>query len=89
MKVTPFTLACLFFAPTPFYGVEQEIIVLRDGVIKERGRHDALLAQGGLYASMWTRQREATEAEEQLKRMREADEFGIFDRRRLADPDNA
>jgi ATP-binding cassette, subfamily B, heavy metal transporter len=65
-----------------------EIIVLKDGVIAERGRHGELLEQKGLYASMWDRQREATEAEEQLKRMREADEFGIFDRRRLADPDN-
>ncbi|WP_422370752.1 ABCB family ABC transporter ATP-binding protein/permease [Hoeflea sp.] len=66
-----------------------EIIVLKDGVIAERGRHSELLARKGLYASMWDRQREATEAEEQLKRMREADEFGIFDRRRLADPDDA
>ncbi|WP_420410011.1 ABCB family ABC transporter ATP-binding protein/permease [Hoeflea sp.] len=66
-----------------------EIIVLKDGVIAERGRHAELLAQKGLYASMWDRQREATEAEEQLKRMREADEYGIFDRRRIADPDEA
>ncbi|MEQ8479414.1 MAG: ABC transporter ATP-binding protein/permease [Hoeflea sp.] len=66
-----------------------EIIVLKDGVIAERGRHGELLAQKGLYASMWDRQREATEAEEQLKRMREADEFGIFDRRRVTDPDGA
>jgi ATP-binding cassette subfamily B protein len=66
-----------------------EIIVLKDGKIAERGRHGELLAQKGLYASMWDRQREATEAEEQLKRMREADEFGIFDRRRLSDPDSA
>ncbi|MEQ8306983.1 MAG: ABC transporter ATP-binding protein/permease [Hoeflea sp.] len=66
-----------------------EIIVLKDGVIAERGRHGELLEQKGLYASMWDRQREATEAEEQLKRMREADEFGIFDRRRLSDPDSA
>jgi phosphatidylserine decarboxylase len=45
-------------------------------VIAERGRHAELLAHKGLYASMWDRQREATEAEEQLKRMREEDEFG-------------
>jgi len=43
-----------------------EIIVLRDGVIAERGRHQALLAQDGLYAQMWNRQREASEAEELL-----------------------
>jgi ABC-type transport system involved in Fe-S cluster assembly fused permease/ATPase subunit len=30
-----------------------EIIVLQDGQVAERGRHAALLAQGGLYARMW------------------------------------
>lgn len=59
-----------------------EIIVLKDGQIAERGRHGELLEQKGLYASMWDRQREATEAEEQLNRMREDDEFGIVTRRR-------
>ena len=59
-----------------------EIIVLKDGQIAERGRHADLLSQKGLYASMWDRQREATEAEEQLKRMREDDELGIVTRRR-------
>jgi ATP-binding cassette, subfamily B, heavy metal transporter len=54
-----------------------EIIVLRAGEIAERGTHHALLAQGGLYASMWNRQREATMAEEQLKQMRESDDMGI------------
>ena len=44
-----------------------EIIVLRDGVIAERGRHQALLARDGLYAQMWNRQREASEAEEILR----------------------
>ncbi|MGB3336789.1 MAG: ABC transporter ATP-binding protein/permease [Devosia sp.] len=43
-----------------------EILVLRDGVVAERGSHGALLAQDGLYAQMWNRQREATEAEEKL-----------------------
>jgi len=33
-----------------------EIIVLGDGRIVERGRHAALLAQGGAYAAMWQRQ---------------------------------
>ncbi|MEQ1771554.1 MAG: ABC transporter ATP-binding protein/permease [Devosia sp.] len=41
-----------------------EIIVLRDGVIAERGTHQMLLMRDGLYAQMWNRQREATEAEE-------------------------
>src|SRR6202041_376098 len=36
-----------------------EIIVLDNGVIVERGTHARLLAAGGLYASMWNRQREA------------------------------
>lgn len=41
-----------------------EIIVLRDGQIAERGTHSGLLAKQGLYAQMWNRQREASEAEE-------------------------
>ncbi|HEV7344705.1 MAG TPA: ABC transporter ATP-binding protein/permease [Devosia sp.] len=45
-----------------------EILVLRDGAIAERGNHADLLQQDGLYAQMWNRQREATEAEEQLMR---------------------
>ncbi len=41
-----------------------EIIVLRDGRVAERGRHAALLARGGLYARMWALQAEQeTEAE--------------------------
>ena len=43
-----------------------EIIVLDQGVIVERGTHGALLATGGLYASMWNRQREAEMAREIL-----------------------
>jgi ATP-binding cassette subfamily B protein len=43
-----------------------EIIVLDQGVIVERGTHAALLRQGGLYASMWNRQREAEAAREKL-----------------------
>jgi ABC-type transport system involved in Fe-S cluster assembly fused permease/ATPase subunit len=43
-----------------------EIIVLDDGVIVERGTHHQLLLKGGLYASMWNRQREAQEALEKL-----------------------
>jgi ATP-binding cassette, subfamily B, heavy metal transporter len=33
-----------------------EIIVLHDGVIEERGNHAALLARDGLYAKMWAMQ---------------------------------
>lgn len=43
-----------------------EIIVLDQGRIAERGTHTQLLAAGGLYASMWNRQREAQEARERL-----------------------
>jgi ATP-binding cassette subfamily B protein len=43
-----------------------EIIVLDQGTIAERGTHSELLAAGGLYASMWNRQREAQEARERL-----------------------
>ncbi|RMI03878.1 ABC transporter ATP-binding protein/permease [Sinorhizobium meliloti] len=57
-----------------------EIIVLKGGVIAERGTHGELIDRGGLYASMWSRQREATQAEEQLKRVRESDDLGIVDR---------
>lgn len=43
-----------------------EIIVLDQGKIAERGTHSQLLAASGLYASMWNRQREAQEARERL-----------------------
>ena len=59
-----------------------EIIVLKDGQIAERGHHVDLLRAKGLYASMWDRQREATEAEERLRIAREGDEFGVVVRRR-------
>ena len=62
-----------------------EIIVLQGGQIVERGTHRALLGQGGLYKSMWDRQREATEAEERLRRAREGDADGVIVRRRTAE----
>jgi len=46
-----------------------EIIVLDQGRIAERGTHSQLLATRGLYASMWNRQREAQEAREKLARI--------------------
>jgi ABC-type transport system involved in Fe-S cluster assembly fused permease/ATPase subunit len=51
-----------------------EIIVVDRGEIVERGTHMALLAKGGLYASMWNRQREAEEARERLARASEEEE---------------
>jgi ATP-binding cassette subfamily B protein len=62
-----------------------EIIVLQDGQIAERGTHAALMRKHGLYASMWDRQREATEAEERLRIARESDEFGVVVRRRTSE----
>jgi ATP-binding cassette subfamily B protein len=59
-----------------------EIIVLRDGRIAERGTHRSLLAARGLYTEMWERQREASEAEERLRLARETDEAGVIVRRR-------
>jgi ATP-binding cassette subfamily B protein len=53
-----------------------EIIVLRDGEIAERGTHYRLLSKQGLYAQMWNRQREASEAEE-LARRKLADAEGF------------
>jgi len=48
-----------------------EIIVIEKGRIVERGTHRALLAMGGVYAAMWSRQREAEEAR---RRLAEADD---------------
>ena len=51
-----------------------EIIVMDQGRIAERGTHSQLLASGGLYASMWNRQREAQEARERLARIADENE---------------
>ena len=56
-----------------------EIIVLDRGRIVERGTHGELLAHGGLYASMWNRQREAEQARERLAQV--ADEGEAPNRR--------
>ncbi len=43
-----------------------EIIVLEDGAISERGTHQALLDAQGPYAAMWARQQEAAQLKETL-----------------------
>jgi ABC-type transport system involved in Fe-S cluster assembly fused permease/ATPase subunit len=42
------------------------ILVLDGGRLIEQGRHAELMAKGGLYASLWNRQRQADEAREVL-----------------------
>lgn len=41
-----------------------EILVLKEGEIVERGRHDELLKENGVYASMWSQQQEPEKKEE-------------------------
>ncbi|MEM6492509.1 MAG: ATP-binding cassette domain-containing protein, partial [Pseudomonadota bacterium] len=51
-----------------------EILVLQAGRIVERGRHDVLVAHGGLYAEMWRRQRAAAETRAAAEAAARADE---------------
>ena len=57
-----------------------EIIVLEAGRVAERGTHAALLAEGGIYAGLWNRQREADEARETLARIGEEGSLRDADR---------
>jgi ATP-binding cassette, subfamily B, heavy metal transporter len=43
-----------------------EIIVLSDGEIAERGRHGELIAEDGIYAAMWREQQQAAERAERV-----------------------
>ncbi|MDB5379658.1 MAG: transporter ATP-binding protein/permease [Rubritepida sp.] len=53
-----------------------EIIVLEDGRIAERGTHGGLIAKDGLYAEMWRRQSEAVAAAEAAAIAQAQAEFG-------------
>ncbi len=50
-----------------------EILVLDQGEIVERGAHAVLLARDGVYAAMWNRQNEVRRAEEILRRAAQAE----------------
>src|SRR5690606_27089320 len=52
-----------------------EILVLEDGEIVERGHHDDLLAADGVYAGMWRRQQQAAEARERLAGLAEGSDL--------------
>ncbi|HLX99227.1 MAG TPA: ATP-binding cassette domain-containing protein, partial [Roseiarcus sp.] len=52
-----------------------EILVLDKGVIAERGAHHELLARGGIYAAMWSRQRQVDAAQELLRRAGREDDL--------------
>ena len=53
-----------------------EILVLDKGVIAERGSHQELLARGGIYSAMWSRQRQVDAAQELLRRAGQEDDLG-------------
>ncbi|XP_057601584.1 ATP-binding cassette sub-family B member 6 isoform X2 [Hippopotamus amphibius kiboko] len=40
-----------------------QILVIKDGCIVERGRHEALLSRGGVYADMWQLQQQGQEGD--------------------------
>ncbi|WP_310620202.1 ABCB family ABC transporter ATP-binding protein/permease [Flexibacterium corallicola] len=61
-----------------------QILVLEKGRSVEQGTHSELLEKGGLYASMWDRQREVKEVEARLEAIRQNDN-GIVTRKPTAE----
>lgn len=56
-----------------------QIIVLEKGVLVEQGTHAELIARNGLYASLWSRQRQAEKAREDLAQaLEEAERSGAL-----------
>ena len=56
-----------------------EILVLDKGVIAERGSHQELLARGGIYSAMWSRQRQVDAAQELLRQAGREDDLAAPD----------
>ncbi|NOT71562.1 MAG: ABC transporter ATP-binding protein/permease [Hyphomicrobium sp.] len=55
------------------------ILVLREGEVVEKGNHAELIAADGLYASLWSRQRQAEKAREELAHaLEEAEKSGAL-----------
>ena len=55
------------------------ILVLREGQLVEKGNHAELIAADGLYASLWSRQRQAEKAREELAQaLEEAEKTGAL-----------
>ena len=56
-----------------------EILVLDKGVIAERGSHQELLSQRGIYSELWSRQRQLDAAQELLRQAGREDNLGAAD----------